>query len=81
MKASLRKLIGLGVTLSAAGAFGVVISAGPVVIAAPAYDPTTAAGLWEQVDEKTGKPESWFRITERNGVYQGSIVKIFFKPG
>jgi uncharacterized protein (DUF2147 family) len=41
----------------------------------------TAVGLWEQVDEKTGKPESWFKITERNGVYQGNIVKIFFKPG
>jgi uncharacterized protein (DUF2147 family) len=41
----------------------------------------TAVGLWEQVDEKTGKAESWFRITEKNGVYQGTIVKIFFKPG
>jgi uncharacterized protein (DUF2147 family) len=41
----------------------------------------TAVGLWEQVDEKSGKPESWFKISERNGVYQGNIVKIFFKPG
>jgi uncharacterized protein (DUF2147 family) len=41
----------------------------------------TAVGLWEQVDEKTGKPESWFKITERNGVYEGVIAKIFFKPG
>jgi uncharacterized protein (DUF2147 family) len=41
----------------------------------------TAAGLWEQVDDNTGKPESWFKITERNGVYVGNIVKIFFKPG
>jgi uncharacterized protein (DUF2147 family) len=38
-------------------------------------------GLWEQVDESTGKAESWFRISERNGVYQGNIVRIFFKPG
>ena len=43
-------------------------------------DPS-AIGLWEQVDEKSGKAESWFKITERNGVYQGNIVKIFFKPG
>jgi uncharacterized protein (DUF2147 family) len=41
----------------------------------------TAAGLWEQVDEKSGKAESWFKITEHNGVYEGVIVKIFFKPG
>jgi len=41
----------------------------------------SAVGLWEQVDESSGKAESWFRITERNGVYEGAIVKIFFKPG
>jgi uncharacterized protein (DUF2147 family) len=41
----------------------------------------SAVGLWEQVDEKSGKPESWFKITERNGAYEGNIVKIFFKPG
>jgi uncharacterized protein (DUF2147 family) len=41
----------------------------------------SAVGLWEQVDDKSGQPESWFRITERNGAYEGSIVKIFFKPG
>jgi uncharacterized protein (DUF2147 family) len=41
----------------------------------------SAMGLWEQVDESTGKAESWFRISERNGIYQGNIVRIFFKPG
>jgi uncharacterized protein (DUF2147 family) len=60
---------------------GAAISAGAAVIAAPASDPSSAVGLWEQVDENTGKPESWFKIVERNGVYQGNIVKIFFKPG
>ncbi len=51
-----------------------------LVFAAPAGEPS-AVGLWEQVDEKSGKAESWFRITEKNGVYQGQIVKIFPKPG
>ena len=64
---------------------GAVISVGAMFLvgakAAPAFDPSSAVGLWEQVDEKTGKPESWFKITERNGVYQGNIVKMFFKPG
>jgi uncharacterized protein (DUF2147 family) len=41
----------------------------------------TAAGLWEQVDEKTGKPESWFNIIEKDGLYTGTIVKMFQKPG
>jgi uncharacterized protein (DUF2147 family) len=40
----------------------------------------TAAGLWEQADDR-GTPESWFKITERNGVYEGTIAKIFYKPG
>ena len=60
---------------------GAAMSISAIVIAAPASDPTSAVGLWEQVDEKTGQPESWFKITERNGVYSGNIVKIFFKPG
>jgi uncharacterized protein (DUF2147 family) len=41
----------------------------------------TAAGLWEQVDENSGKAESWFKISERGGVYEGNVVKIFSKPG
>jgi uncharacterized protein (DUF2147 family) len=41
----------------------------------------SAVGLWEQVDERSGRAESWFKITERNGIYEGAIVKIFPKPG
>jgi uncharacterized protein (DUF2147 family) len=70
MKRSLLKLV----VMSAVAVVGV---AGAPLRAA---DPS-AVGLWEQVDEKSGKPESWFKITEHNGVYQGNIVKIFFKPG
>ena len=70
MKLSLPKLIVVSaiIVLGAAGA------------SLRAAEPS-AVGLWEQVDEKTGKPESWFKITERNGAYEGNIVKIFFKPG
>lgn len=49
--------------------------------AAPAWAQPTAAGLWEQIDEKTGKPESWFNIAEKDGVYFGVVVKMFQKPG
>ena len=41
----------------------------------------SAVGLWEQVDESSGKAESWFKISERGGVYEGNVVKIFSKPG
>ena len=49
--------------------------------AAPAVNEPSAVGLWEQVDDKTGKPESWFSIAEKDGIYTGTIVKMFQKPG
>jgi uncharacterized protein (DUF2147 family) len=48
---------------------------------APAPGEPSAVGLWEQVDEKTKEAESWFRIVEKDGVYTGTIVKMFTKPG
>jgi uncharacterized protein (DUF2147 family) len=48
---------------------------------APAAGEPSAIGLWEQVDEKSGQAESWFRIVEKDGVYTGTIVKMFAKPG
>jgi uncharacterized protein (DUF2147 family) len=40
----------------------------------------TAVGLWEQVDDKTGSTQGWFEITERDGIYEGTIVRIFAPP-
>jgi uncharacterized protein (DUF2147 family) len=40
----------------------------------------TAVGLWAQVDERTGATQSWFKITERDGVYEGTLVKVFSVP-
>jgi uncharacterized protein (DUF2147 family) len=57
-----------------------IVMLGAAGVSLRAAEPS-AVGLWEQVDEKSGKPESWFKITERNGAYEGNIVKIFFKPG
>jgi uncharacterized protein (DUF2147 family) len=36
--------------------------------------------LWEQVDDKTGSTQGWFEITERDGIYEGTIVRIFAPP-
>ena len=41
----------------------------------------SAAGLWQNIDPDTGKPDGWFFIYERNGIYEGAIVKMFLKPG
>src|SRR5271166_3181408 len=40
----------------------------------------TAVGLWEQVDDKTGSTQCWFEISERDGIYEGTIVRIFAPP-
>lgn len=40
----------------------------------------TAAGLWEQVGDD-GRVGAWFHIFARDGVYVGTIVKAFAKPG
>ncbi|MFL6798635.1 MAG: DUF2147 domain-containing protein [Xanthobacteraceae bacterium] len=59
---------------------GVLLVSGLVGLPLRAADPS-AVGLWEQVDENSGKAESWFKIVERSGVYEGTLVKIFNKPG
>ena len=41
----------------------------------------SATGLWQNIDPETGKPDGWFFISERNGAYEGAIVKMFLKPG
>lgn len=56
-----------------------LITAG-AALGAPPQQPT-AAGLWQAVDEETGEPTGWFLITEHDGVYGGSIAKMFLKPG
>ena len=62
-------------------AIAALMSLNAAATAAPAGAEPSAAGLWEQVDEKSGTPESWFRIVEKDGVYIGTIVKMFQKPG
>jgi uncharacterized protein (DUF2147 family) len=70
----------MGASLRKSMIMAAVVLMGAAGLPVRAAEPT-AAGLWEQVDDNTGRPESWFKITERNGVYVGNLVKIFFKPG
>ncbi len=41
----------------------------------------SVAGLWQMLDEETGKPVTWFLFVERDGLYQGVIAKLFLRPG
>jgi hypothetical protein len=52
------------------------------VIGAPdarAFDPTSAAGLWQKVEN--GKPSGWFLVIDHNGVFEGIIAKMYPEPG
>jgi uncharacterized protein (DUF2147 family) len=40
----------------------------------------SAAGLWQQMDND-GRVQGWFKIGDRSGVFQGTIVKMFMKEG
>jgi len=41
----------------------------------------SATGLWQQIDSDTGKKRGWFVIADRNGAFEGTIVKMFMEPG
>ena len=47
--------------------------------AAHAFDPTSAAGLWQKIEN--GKSVGWFLVIEENGMYEGIIAKMFPEPG
>lgn len=57
------------------------LSLGSLAWSAPAGGEPSAVGVWEQSDEKTGRAESWFNIVEKDGVYIGTIVKMFQQSG
>ncbi|WP_420839506.1 DUF2147 domain-containing protein [Bradyrhizobium oropedii] len=38
----------------------------------------SAAGLWQKIED--GKPEGWFLVIERNGLFEGIIAKMFSSP-
>ena len=62
--------------LTIAAALLVLIGAGQTLGAEP-----TAAGLWQSLDEESHQPNAWFLIHDTGGLYEGTIVRMFMKPG
>lgn len=50
---------------------------------APAFaaDLGSPVGLWQNIDDETGKPKALIRITDNNGALQGQIEKLYREPG
>src|SRR6478752_9251899 len=40
----------------------------------------SAAGLWQKIDEASGKPVVWFLFIDRGGIYEGIAAKLFQRP-
>ena len=53
-----------------------IASAAP---AARAFDPTSAAGLWQKTEN--GQSVGWFLVLDHNGTFEGIIAKMFPEPG
>src|SRR5687767_9048154 len=61
-------------TLSLVIGFGLLATMAAAQVAEP-----TAAGLWQKLED--GKPAGWFLVVDRDGIFEGAIVKTFPKPG
>ena len=46
---------------------------------ASAFDPTSAAGMWQKVED--GKPSLYVLVIDHGGVFEGVMAKLFPKPG
>ena len=62
--------------VTVAAAMFLLIGAGQT----PGAEPT-AAGLWQSLDEGSHQPNAWFLIRDNGGLYEGTIVRMFMKPG
>jgi hypothetical protein len=47
--------------------------------AARAFDSTSAAGLWQKLED--GKPVGWFLVIDHNGTFEGVIARMFPQAG
>lgn len=53
-----------------------------LLLGAPACAQTASpVGLWQSVDDVSGKPKALIRITEHKGVLEGRIEKLYRAPG
>lgn len=62
------------------GAFAAGLVAALLALPAAWAGSSSPAGLWKNIDDASGKPKALIRITEKNGVLEGRIEKLFLSP-
>jgi uncharacterized protein (DUF2147 family) len=67
-----------GFRLLCAAMAGVAIAL-TAVSSASAFDPTSAAGLWQKVED--GKPSLYVLVIDHNGTFEGVMAKLFPAAG
>ncbi|MFC5476250.1 DUF2147 domain-containing protein [Paraherbaspirillum soli] len=56
--------------------------AGSALLAASAFaQQTSPVGLWKTIDDHSGKPKAFIRISESNGEMKGKVEKLLREPG
>lgn len=68
--------MGLRLTrVATAGLIALLAAGGPVLAAEP-----SVAGLWQKIDDETGKTVIWFLFLENGPAYDGVAAKLFPRP-
>jgi uncharacterized protein (DUF2147 family) len=71
-----KTLSGIRLLLAAMAGLVVVLAGSS---AARAFDPTSAAGLWQKVED--GNPTLYVLVIDHSGTFEGVMAKLFPKPG
>ncbi|MBV9243652.1 MAG: hypothetical protein JO366_02455, partial [Methylobacteriaceae bacterium] len=75
------KVSGGTLRLAALGLLMLATSPAMLATTSAIADEPSLAGVWEQIDENTGRVGAFITMRERKGVWEGYSTKMFPKPG